>query len=208
LRLYLMFLGPLERDKPWNTKGIEGVRRFLDRVWRLFVDDETGALLPSIRDAQPSEDDLRVLHKTIAEVTWMTEDLRFNTAISQMMVFVNEMIQREVRPRAVLETFVLLLAPYAPHLAEELWAKLGHGETLAYEPWPTADETYLVADTMTIVVQVMGKVRDQMDVPADADQDTIIATALAREKIQGWIEGKDVVKKIYVPGKLVNIVAK
>jgi len=207
LRLYLMFMGPLERDKPWNTKGIEGVRRFLDRVWRLFL-DEDGGLLPSVKDVEPPEDDLRVLHRTISEVTRMTEDLRFNTAISQMMVFVNEMIQREVRPRAVLEPFVLLLAPYAPHLAEELWSKLGHRETLAYERWPEADERYLVKDTVTVVVQVMGKLRDQMEVPADADKETIIATALAREKIQPWLEGKDVVKKIYVPGKLVNLVVK
>jgi len=207
LRLYLMFLGPLERDKPWNTKGIEGVRRFLDRVWRLFIDEE-GDLLASVKDVDPTEEDLRVLHKTIAEVTRMTEDLRFNTAISQMMVFVNEMIQREVRPRAVLIPFLKLLAPYAPHLAEELWSRLGHTDTLAYEGWPVLDEKYLVQDTITVVVQVMGKLRDQMDVPADADKETILDLALAREKIRPWIEGKDVVKRIYVPGKLVNLVVK
>ena len=208
LRLFLMFLGPLERDKPWNTKGIEGVRRFLDRTWRLYFDDETDALLPAVQDVEPDEDALRVLHRTIDAVTTMTGELRFNTAISQMMVFVNEMNQREVRPRAVLETFVLLLAPYAPHLAEELWARLGHGTTLAYEPWPAADPAYLVEDLVTVVVQVNGKVRDQLEVPADADKEAVLAAARGAEKIGSWLEGKTVVKEIFVPGKLVNLVVK
>jgi len=160
LRLYLMFLGPLERDKPWNTHGIEGVRRFLDRSWRLVVDDEEN-LDARVVDAEPGEDTLRILHKTIDAVTVMTEDLRFNTAISQMMVFVNEMTSLELRPRAVLEQFVLLLAPYAPHMAEELWGRLGHSGTLSYETWPVADPQYLVEDLITVVVQVNGKVREQ-----------------------------------------------
>jgi leucyl-tRNA synthetase len=207
LRLYLMFLGPLERDKPWNTKGIEGVRRFLDRAWRLAFDDEDN-LDPRVQDVTPDDAALRVLHKTIDAVTTMTEDLRFNTAISQMMVFVNEMTSLAVRPRAVLEPFVLLLAPYAPHLAEEMWARLGHEDTLAYEAWPVADPAFLVEDTITVVVQVMGKLRDQMEVPADADKETILDQALALEKIKPWLEGKEVVKRIYVPGKLVNLVVK
>ena len=207
LRLYLMFLGPLERDKPWNTKGIEGVRRFLDRAWRLIIDDE-GALQPQVQDVEPDENVLRLLHKTIHAVTTMTEDLRFNTAISQMMVFVNEMTNLDARPRAALETFVLLLAPYAPHLAEELWARLGHDHTLAYAPWPAHDERYLVEDTITVVVQVNGKVRDQLEVPADIAKDDIIAQATTSEKVQGWLEGKNLVKAIYVPGKLVSLVVK
>ncbi len=207
LRLYLMFLGPLERDKPWNTHGIEGVRRFLDRAWRLLVDEE-GNLDPKVQEITPGEDALRVLHKTIDAVTTMTGDLRFNTAISQMMVFVNEMMQMDVRPRAVLEPFVLLLSPYAPHLAEELWSRLGHDETLVYETWPAADPAYLVQDTITVVVQVMGKLRDQLEVPADADKETILDLATSSAKIQPWLEGKKVVKRIYVPGKLVNLVVK
>ncbi len=207
LRLYLMFLGPLDRDKPWNTKGIEGVRRFLDRVWRLFVDDERRAAAP-VQDVEPDEEALRVLHKTIDAVTTMTEDLRFNTAISQMMVFVNEMIQREVRPRAVLEQFVLLLAPYAPHLAEEIWRRLGHEQSLTDAPWPVADPAYLVDDTITVAVQVNGKLRDTVEVPADIDQDGIREVVVAREKMQTWLEGKQVVKFIYVPGKLVNLVVR
>ncbi len=207
LRLYLMFLGPLERDKPWNTHGIEGVRRFLDRTWRMFVDDEDN-MQPQVQDVQPDEDCLRLLHKTVHAVTTMTEDLRFNTAISQMMVFVNEMTNLDVRPRAVLEPFVLLLAPYAPHLAEELWSRLGHEQTLAYAAWPAYDEKYLVEDTITVVVQVNGKVRDQLDVPADIAKDDIIALATGSEKVQGWLEGKNLVKAIYVPGKLVSLVVK
>ena len=208
LRLYLMFLGPLDRDKPWNTQGIEGVRRFLDRCWRLCCDQETGALLQSVRQAEPDESTLRVLHRTIDAVTAMTGDLRFNTAISQMMVCVNELIQLEVRPRAVLETFVLLLAPYAPHLAEELWAKLGHERSLAYEAWPVADPRYLAADTVTVVVQVNGKLRDQIEVPAGAAGEAVIAQARATPKIVPWLEGRTVVKEIFVPGKLVNLVVK
>jgi leucyl-tRNA synthetase len=208
LRMFLMFLGPLERDKPWNTQGIEGVHRFLDRVWRLFCDDDTDALLPAVQDVTPSDDALRILHRCIAEVTERTEKLMFNTAISQMMVFVNEMNQQELRPRSVMEQFVLLLAPYAPHLAEELWAKLGHGESLAYAPWPEVDERYLVADLVTYVVQVNGKVRERLEVPADADEAAVREAALASEKVQKWLEGKALVKTVFVPGKLVGLVVK
>ena len=208
MRLYLMFLGPLERDKPWNTQGIEGVRRFLDRAWRLYCDNETNELLPTVQDVAPTEESLRILHKTIDAVTTMTEDLRFNTAISQMMVFVNEMTSLEVRPRSVLEQFVLLLSPYAPHMAEELWAKLGHAETLAYEPWPQADEQYLVEDLVTIAVQVNGKVREQLQVPADIDAEAIKELATGSEKVQTWVGDKTIVKVIYVPGKLVSVVVK
>ncbi|MBU2499829.1 leucine--tRNA ligase, partial [bacterium] len=207
LRLYLMFLGPLERDKPWNTHGIEGVRRFLERVWRLVFDEEDGLAAP-VQDVPPTDEALRILHRTIDAVTTMTEDLRFNTAISQMMVFVNEMNQLEVRPRSVLEDFVKLLGPYAPHLAEEIWAKLGNSGTLTHVPWPAADPRYLVADLITVVVQVNGKVRDQLQVAPDADQETVKAMALDSPKIRQWTEGKQITKTIYVPGKLVSVVVK
>ncbi len=207
LRLFLMFLGPLERDKPWSTTGIEGIHRFLDRVWRLFHDDED-ALHPAVQDIAPDEDTLRVLNKTIAEVTRMTEDLRFNTAISQMMIFVNEMMPREVRSRAALEKFILLLGPYAPHLAEEVWNRLGHEESIAYEPWPEFDEKWLAEDTVTVVVQVNGKKRDSFELPADADEDAVQAKVAESEKLAPWLEGKNIVKTIYVPGKLVNLVVK
>ena len=184
------------------------MRRFQDRFWRLCCDNETGELLPSVRNAEPDEATLRVVHRTIDAVTSMTEDLRFNTAISQMMVCVNELNQLAVRPRAVLETVTLLLAPYAPHLAEEIWAKLGHKQSLAHEPWPVADPRHLVADTVTVVVQVNGKLRDQIEVPAEAAQDAVIAQAKATQKIVPWLEGKTLVKEIYVAGKLVNLVVK
>ncbi len=207
LRLYLMFLGPLERDKPWNTQGIEGVRRFLERVWRLCCDEED-ALSDQVQDVQPDEELLHLLHKTIHAVTTMTEDLRFNTAISQMMVFVNELTGRQVRPRSVLEPFLLLLAPYAPHLAEELWAKLGHTESLTHAAWPTYEEKYLVAETVTVVVQVNGKVRDQLQVAVDIDPEEVKALALGAAKVQQWTADKQIVKTIYVPGKLVSVVVK
>jgi len=207
LRLYLMFLGPLERDKPWNTHGIEGVRRFLDRAWRLVIDDEDN-LDARVQDVDPQEDSLRILHKTIDAVTTMTEELRFNTAISQMMVFVNEMTQLDVRPRSILEQFVLLLGPYAPHMSEELWSRLGHVDTMAYEVWPVADPQYLVQDMITVVVQVNGKVREQLEVQADASDEDVKEAALGSEKIAQWTAGKQIVKTIYVPGKLVNVVVK
>lgn len=207
LRLYLMFLGPLERDKPWNTQGIEGVRRFLDRAWRLCVDDE-GELHPGVQDVEPNEETLKILHKTIDAVSEMTEDLRFNTAISQMMVFVNEMTNMDTRPRSVMEDFVKLLAPYAPHMGEELWSRLGHDDTVAYADWPVADEKYLADDTITVVIQVNGKVRDQLDVPADITEDKIRQMIDGREKLAPHIEGKTIVKLIYVPGRLVSLVVK
>ncbi len=207
LRLYLMFLGPLERDKPWNTRGIDGVRRFLDRAWRLFCDDEDN-LDARISDAQASDEVLRILHKTIDSVSQMTEDLRFNTAISQMMVFVNEMTGLEERPKAVLEEFLLLLAPYAPHMAEELWSKLGHKDSLTYAAWPKCDEKYLVDDLVKLMVQVNGKLRDQAMVPAGVDESEAMEIVLASKKLKGWLEGKQVVKTIYVPGRLVNLVVR
>lgn len=207
LRLYLMFLGPLERDKPWNTHGIEGVRRFLDRAWRLCIDDE-GELHPGLQDVEPNEESLKILHKTIAAVSEMTEDLRFNTAISQMMVFVNEMTNMEIRPRSVMEAFIKLLAPYAPHMTEELWNRLGNTDTVAYAAWPVADEKYLVDDTITVVVQVNGKVRDQLDVPADVTEDQIRQMIDGREKLEAYLAGKTIVKLIYVPGRLVSLVVK
>ncbi len=207
LRLYLMFLGPLERDKPWNTHGIEGVRRFLDRAWRLCVEDE-GQLHPGVQDVEPNEETLKLLHKTIDAVSEMTEDLRFNTAISQMMVFVNEMTNMDVRPRSVLEDFYKLLAPYAPHMIEELWNLLGHDGTIAYESWPVADKKYLVDETVTVVVQVNGKVRDQMDVPVDITEEEIRQMIGSREKLESHLDGKTIVKVIYVPGRLVSLVVK
>ena len=204
LRLYEMFMGPLEATKPWSTTGVEGVYRFLGRVWRLYC-DEAGQLL--VDDSTPDAKLVKVLHQTIKKVGADTDALAFNTAIAQMMIFVNEITAQETRPRAVLEPFVLLLAPYAPHLAEELWQTLGHIKSLAYEPWPAYDAALLVEETVQIVVQVNGKIRARLDVPAQLTKVELEQRALAHADVQTAIAGKSVKKVVVVPGKLVNIAA-
>lgn len=212
LRLFEMFMGPLEQVKPWNTKGVEGVHRFLNRVWRLFVQEDaeanTARLDPSVQEADADIDALRLLHKTIRKVGEDIEGLRFNTAISQMMIFVNEMNKRDIRPRAVLEPFILLLAPFAPHLAEELWRLMGHEQSLAYEAWPQYDEALTVDDEIELVLQVNGKVRDKIVVPAGLDRDALEAAARDSEVIRRYTEGKTIAKIIAVPDKLVNVVVR
>jgi leucyl-tRNA synthetase len=237
-RLYEMFMGPLEMVKPWNTKGVEGVYRFLGRVWRLFVDEQSetefeqgqtateaqrhGELLkliklsPEIKEGEATKEQLKVLHACIKKVTEDLDALRFNTAISAMMVFVNEAIAWETRPVSVLREFLILLQPFAPHIAEELWEKLNiqhptsnteHRIALGYAPWPKFDPALLVEDTLEIPVQVNGKLRDVIRVPAAATQQEIESAARAAEKVQPFIAGKTVKKIIVVPKKLVNIVA-
>ncbi len=206
-RLYEMFMGPLEATKPWSTEGLQGVYRFLGRVWRLFC-DEDGKLL--VDDSAPDPKLLKVLHQTIKKVGEDTDTLNFNTAISQMMIFVNEVTAQESRPRKLLEPFVLLLAPYAPHLAEELWSRLGgigHKQSLAYEPWPKYDKALLVEQTVTVVLQVNGKLRDRIDAPAKASQAELEKLALASDRVKEFLAGKQIKKVIVVPGKLVNVVA-
>ncbi|MGJ7036383.1 leucine--tRNA ligase [Anoxybacillus eryuanensis] len=206
LRLYEMFMGPLEASIAWSTKGLDGARRFLDRVWRLFV-EENGELNPKIVD-NPETDTLeRVYHQTVKKVTEDYEALRFNTAISQLMVFINEAYKAPVLPKVYMEGFVKLLSPVCPHIAEELWEKLGHNNTIAYEAWPAYDEAKLVEDEIEIVIQINGKVRAKLHVPADATKEQLEQLAMGDEKIKEQIEGKTVRKVIAVPGKLVNIVA-
>lgn len=208
LRLYEMFMGPLEAVKPWNTKSVEGVYRFLTRAWRLVVDDaaEELKLHPAVRDAEPDKDTLRVLHRTIQKVTEDTNGLRFNTAIAAMMEFVNHVTKLEERPRAVLEPFVLLLAPYAPHAAEELWRVLGHDATLAYEAWPPFDPALTKADEIEVPVQVNGKVKARLKVPAEVTDAELEAAALADEAVKAQLAGKTVKLVKVVPRKLVNVV--
>lgn len=211
LRLYEMFMGPLEAVKPWSMKGVEGVSRFLGRVWRMIADEKNEdavCLNPAIQHVAPTADQLRVLHHTIKMVTRDVESLGFNTAISRMMEFVNEFLALEVRPRAVIDPFVLLLSPFAPHLAEELWELLGHSTTLAYEPWPKHDEQYLVENEIEIPVQINGKLRGKVKIPAKADQATMEAAARADAGVATQMEGKTIVKTIVVPGKMVNFVVK
>jgi leucyl-tRNA synthetase len=208
LRLYEMFMGPLEATKPWNMRGVEGVYRFLGRVWRLFLDDYSPdmRLSEAVKDVPPEHDTLRELHRTIQRVTEDLDGMRFNTAIAAMMEFTNHLTPLTVRPRAVLEPFVLLVAPFAPHLAEELWHVLGHPETLAYEPWPKFDAALTKTDEIEVPVQINGKVRLRLTVPAEIDKATLEKTALDDERVRRLIEGKQVRKVIVVPGKLVNIV--
>jgi leucyl-tRNA synthetase len=203
-RMYEMFMGPLEMVKPWNTQGLEGVYRFLGRVWRLFCDEE-GKL--TLDDSDPTGALLKVLHHTIKKVGEDTETLAFNTAISQMMIFVNEVTAQEKRPRKLLEPFVLVLAPYAPHLAEELWEKLGNKQSLACAPWPKFDAALLKEENVTVILQVNGKLRDRMEVPAQISPAELEKLALANDRVKEHLAGKQVKKVIVVPGKLVNIAA-
>lgn len=205
LRLYEMFMGPLEASIAWSTNGLDGSRRFLDRIWRLFV-NENGSLSEKIQDTD-NQNLEKVYHQTVKKVTEDYEGLRFNTAISQMMVFINEAYKAEVLPKAYVEGFVKMLAPITPHIAEELWAKLGHGESITYAAWPAYDEAKLVDDEVEIVVQVNGKIKAKMMVPADANRETLEQIAMGDVAVKEQIDGKTVRKVIAVPGKLVNIVA-
>ncbi|WP_282033137.1 leucine--tRNA ligase [Metabacillus indicus] len=205
LRLYEMFMGPLEASIAWSEKGLDGARRFLDRVWRLFVEDN-GALNAKVTDS--TSDSLeRVYHQTVKKVTEDYEGLRFNTAISQLMVFINEAYKATVLPKSYMEGFVKLLSPVAPHLAEELWEKLGHEGTVSYETWPAYDEGKLVEDEVEIVVQVNGKVKAKLHVPKDATREEMQELALSDVDVKEQVDGKTIRKIIAVPGKLVNIVA-
>jgi leucyl-tRNA synthetase len=207
LRLYEMFLGPLEKAKPWNTKGLEGIDRFLKRVWRLVVTDDDQASENS--DDRPVPEVLeRSLHQTIQKVTADIEALRFNTAISQLMILCNELIDATGRYPSILKTFVLLLSPFAPHLGEELWQRLGGKQSLAYESWPSYDPAKLVMDEYQLPVQVNGKVRDNMIVPADITRDAAFEMAKERQKVTKFLEGKTVIKTIFVPKKILNIVTR
>lgn len=206
LRCYLMFLGPLEQVKPWTTSGVQGMSRFLARVWRLVVDSATNELQSSVKLMEATRDQRRLLHHTIKKVTLDTEQLRFNTAISSMIEFVNAATKWNVRPREILEPFVGLLSPYAPHIAEELWSRLGMKSGLTFVEWPEYKKEYDVADERTIVVQVNGKVRSRMQVSVSADKNEIMKRALTEERVLKYTDGMQVRKQIYVPGKLVNLV--
>ena len=204
-RLYEMFMGPLEAVKPWSTRSIEGVFRFLNRVWRL-VATEQGSVNPKLQDV-PVEGELkRLLHSTVKTVTQDTDGLRFNTAISAMMVFVNALNDAAALPRAAVETLILLLAPYAPHLAEELWAVLGHRESLAYAPWPAFDPAALEQAEVLLVVQVNGKVRARVTVPSEASEAQVKAAALNDAQVKKFVDGQPIKQLIVVPKRLVNIV--
>jgi leucyl-tRNA synthetase len=206
MRLYEMFMGPLEAMKPWSTQGVQGVYRFLQKVWRLVINEETGDLAGAIRDATGDEETVRLLHQTIRKVGGDIETLNFNTAISAMMILANHLARLDVRPRAVVESFLLILAPFAPHVAEELWRRLGHTQSLAYESWPVYSEEAAREKMLEVPVQVNGKIRDKILVPAGADEKQIETAALASAKVQESLQGKPV-KKVIVKPRIVSIVS-
>ena len=207
LRVYEMFMGPLDASIAWSENGLDGSRRFLDRVYRLFVDEETGKVNDKVQDKDNAE--LEVSYNyTVKKVSEDIEILGFNTAISQLMVFVNDCYKAEYIPRKYALGFIQLLAPFAPHLAEEMWEIYGNTESISYVPWPTFDESKLVSDTVEIVVQLMGKVKAKLDVKKDLTPAELEQIVLANEEVKELIEGKQIMKVIVVPGRLVNIVAK
>jgi leucyl-tRNA synthetase len=210
LRLYEMFMGPLEAAKPWNMAGVSGVHNFLNRAWRMIVDDRAEALTlnTAVEELEATAEQLRVMHKTIKAVTADTASLDFNTAIARMMEFVNFFTGQSTRPLSLMKQFVLMLSPYAPHIGEELWQLLGSDSTLAYEPWPEFDESLTVDSQAEIPVQVQGKLRAKVLVPADATAEELEAAARANEKIASILADVEVIKVITVPGKLVNFVVK
>ncbi|ANX13274.1 leucine--tRNA ligase [Fictibacillus arsenicus] len=207
LRLYEMFMGPLDASIAWSTTGLDGARRFLDRVWRLLVSEDGVSLNPAIQDTKGTDSFNRLYHLTVKKVTEDYEGLRFNTAISQLMVFVNEANKQETLPKELVQGFVKMLSPIAPHICEELWEKFGGKGSIAYEAWPVWDEAQLVENEVEIVVQVNGKLKAKMTIPANSSGQDMEQVALKEEAVQQSIEGKTIRKIITVPGKLVNIVA-
>jgi leucyl-tRNA synthetase len=207
LRLFEMFMGPLEETKPWSTRGVEGVHRFLNRAWRMILTEE-GNLLPSVREGALTPDHERLLHETIHKVTLDIEGLNFNTAISQLMIFVNEFLNLEVKPVGAMEIFTLLLAPFAPHIAEELWSKLGHTGTIAYEPWPLFDEGKMKRDTVELVVQVNGKVRAKLNVEPGLSEERLQELALGEPGVRRHLDGKKIERIVVVKNKLVSLVVR
>ena len=208
LRVYEMSMGPLDTSRPWATKDVVGSQRFLQRLWRLAVNEDTGELATT--DAALSEDDLKQLHRTIAGVRDDYENLRLNTVVAKLIEYVNYLTKtyRTEAPRAAVEPIAQLVSPIAPHIAEELWQRFGHDETITYQPFPTFEEKYLVDDEIEVPVQINGKVKARINVAADADQEAVFDVAFADAKIADLTSGKNVVKKIYVPGRMVNLVVK
>jgi leucyl-tRNA synthetase len=210
LRLYEMFMGPLEATKPWAMTGVGGVRNFLDRVWRMIVDDKSDALqlANAVVDQDCDEEQLRTLHQTIKRVTEDTEAMSFNTAIARMMEFTNHFTRSKKRPISAMRSFVILLSPYAPHISEELWQLLGGTTSISNQSWPQWDEAALVESSIEVPVQINGKVKAKISISPDTDRDTMMDLALNDERVRSLIEGKQIIKQIAVPGRLVNLVVK
>ena len=201
LRVYEMFMGPIDAAKPWDPNGIDGSKKFLDRVWRLFA--ESG----KIKDVENKNLD-KVYNYTVKKVTNDYENMYFNTAISQMMIFINTATKEDVIPKVYAEGFLKLLSPVAPHIAEELWNRLGHNDTITYETWPTFDEDKLVEDTINLPIQVNGKLRATIKINVDASEDEIKDLITQNNNVQAHLQGKTIVKEIYIKNKIYNIVVK
>ncbi|MBT2617703.1 MULTISPECIES: leucine--tRNA ligase [unclassified Bacillus (in: firmicutes)] len=206
LRMYEMFMGPLDASIAWSTNGLDGSRRFLDRIWRLLVNDD-GTITDKMTETDDTGKLEKVYHQTVKKVTENYEELKFNTAISQLMVFINDAYKVDSLPKVYIEGFIKLLAPVAPHIAEELWSKLGHSESITYGTWPAFDEAKLVDNEVEIVIQINGKVKAKLMVPTDTTREKLEEIAMGDDSIKEQIDGKTIRKVIAVPGKLVNIVA-
>ncbi|ROL60680.1 leucine--tRNA ligase, partial [Bacteroidetes/Chlorobi group bacterium MS-B_bin-24] len=205
LRMFEMFLGPLQDTKPWSTTGIEGINRFLNRIWRLFI-DENGNLNPNIEDLPLTPEQEYILHSTIKKVTEDIENLRFNTAIAQMMIFVNEFYKFEKKPKEALKKFLLILAPFAPHISEELWHKLGYSESIFTYSFPEFDEHKAIKKEVEIVVQINSKIRARINVPIDTPENEVLDIAKSEPNVQKYLAGKEIRKVIFVPNKILNII--
>ena len=203
LRMYEMFLGPVEQSKPWDTNGIDGVHRFIKKLWALFYSRQS-EFLPA--DGEPTKEELKSIHKLIKKVSTDIENFSYNTSISAFMICVNELSQLKCNKKAVLSDLIVLLAPFAPHISEELWEKLGHDTSVCDAQWPSFNEEYLKEDTVKYTVSFNGKARFTLDFPADADNSTIEKTVIGHESSQKYLEGKSIKKVIIVPKKIVNIV--
>lgn len=207
LRLYEMFLGPLEQSKPWNTAGITGTHSFLKKLWRLYHQGPDNSF--HVTDSPPSEglgEELKTLHKTIKKVEDDIENFSFNTSVSTFMICVNELSGQKCTSRAILEPLAILVSPYAPHIAEELWEKLGHSESIATAPFPKFEASYLVESNKEYPISFNGKMRFKLELPLDLSKDEIEAAVMAHQKTQEQLQGRTPKKVIVVPGKIVNIV--
>ena len=202
LRLYEMFLGPLEQYKPWNTAGITGVHNFLKKMWKLYVGQE--AL--NVNDAEPTKDNLKTLHKTIKKVEEDIENFSFNTSVSTFMIAVNELTAQKCTSKDILEPLLVLISPYAPHIAEELWSQLGNNETISTAPFPKFEASHLVESSKNYPISFNGKMRFTMELPMDMSKDEVEAAVMAHEKTIAQLDGRIPKKVIVVPGKIVNIV--
>lgn len=202
LRLYEMFLGPIEQSKPWDTNGIDGVNRFLKKFWALYWKDGKFR----VDDVEPSKESLKAIHKLIKKVTADIENFSFNTSVSAFMICVNELTQQKCTSRSILEPLLIVLAPFAPHITEQLWHDLGHEASICDAEWPEYDEKYLVENMINYPVQINGKVRFTLSMPATSDVKDVETSALSDESAKKWLDGKEPKKVIVVPGRIINIV--